>query len=75
MNQNFNINYIENFKLSVKNKNLEELGREVFMLKLAVCLLFRKLPTEQRDAFLIELQQDIDPEAITFIEQIKQFNL
>lgn len=66
---------INNFSISSDTTNLESLGSEVTAMKVAIGLLFQKLPDHLRTAFLTELRQLSNPWMNGLADQIEQFKI
>ncbi|EDH6013319.1 MULTISPECIES: hypothetical protein [Enterobacteriaceae] len=68
-----NIRYIEGLKLSTTCDTLEDVATEVTALKLALGLLFARLPDAEKNNLLIELTQYDYPAFQKISTELKQF--
>lgn len=66
---------INNFHISSDTSNLETLGSEVTAMKVAIGLLFQKMPEHHRTAFLTELRQLNNPWMNGLADQMEQFKI
>lgn len=66
---------IKSLEVSSDTTNLNALGADVTALKVAVGLLFQKLPDDRRDAMLFELRQLGIPALNDLAKQLEQFKV
>ncbi|ENH9680424.1 hypothetical protein [Enterobacter roggenkampii] len=69
------VGVIENFEIGTDTSNLNSLGAEVTAMKVAIGLLFQKMPSHHRDAFLMELRQLDNPWMNGLAKQLEQFKI
>lgn len=66
---------IKNFSISSDTSSIEALGSEVTAMKIAIGLLFQKMPDHHRTAFLTELRQLNNPWMNGLADQLEQFKI
>ncbi|HCC2627187.1 TPA: hypothetical protein M4192_001676 [Klebsiella quasipneumoniae] len=66
---------INQLKIETDNSDLNSLGAEVTAMKIAIGLIFQKMPNTHRDAFLLELRQLDNPWLNGLANQLEQFKV
>ena len=66
---------IKNLRVSSNTADLQSLGGDVTALKIAVGLLFQKLPDNLRETYLLELRQLNNPYLNDLATQLEQFKV
>ncbi|HBQ4033039.1 TPA: hypothetical protein L7126_000553 [Klebsiella pneumoniae] len=67
--------FINNLEIGTDTSNLNSLGAEVTAMKIAIGLIFQKMPDTHRDAFLLELRQLDNPWLNRLANQLEQFKI
>lgn len=72
---NFDLNFISNLVVGTDNRSLDTVAKELISMKIAIGLLFQKLPDIEREAFLKTLRLKNDSYLNALADALEQFRV